>query len=201
MIAVILLQLLERKKDKRNTNWYLQALRISFRAAMDIAAHGINAYQIRRVPGFASIPIGGLILLWACQPRITWLEIVYVWFKTKKDKRYTKPALTLGHDLLLVIAAITYTGIAVHFANRHGYFQRTPSEPPVRLDALLLYAGAALSLFTTGIIIIYPILEILDGGESPGHTIILGMYFLAAGALYIAGWLFWAGFVKLSWDL
>ena len=178
-------------------------------------AHAINAYQIRRVPGFASVPTGGLILLWACQPRIAWFDLfrLIIPRRLRGKKCFPKLVPTLGRELLLEIVALVYMGIAIHFADRHGYFRVKASDPAVPSDAKLLYAGATLTLPIT-------ILCLLLSGAAlqglmvddkkavennrqagDGMWVMVLIYGLLAGIIYMSTWLFWAGFIKLSGDL
>lgn len=132
MITTIALR--QRTATQWGASYWLQTLRMIFPAAMDLAAHGISVYQIRRVPGFGSVPIGGLVLLWSCQPRIAWFDVFCLLKGLDEGKCYPKLAPTMGRKLLLLeIIATVYMGVATHFASWRGYYQVKFSDLAVPL--------------------------------------------------------------------
>ena len=167
------------------------------------------------IPGFASAPIGGLILLWTCQPRIAWFDLFSLIIRPPEGRRsYPKLVSTLGRELLLEIVTLVYMGVAIHFADRHGYFRVKASDPVVPSDAKLLYAGATLTLAIT--MLCLPLSSAVVGqlmlGDLKAHEgrnrkgkhqmrPAVFIYGLLAGMIYMSTWLFWAGFIKLSGDL
>lgn len=197
------------------------------RTALDLAANAINAYQVRSVPGFASTPFGGLMLLWACQPRIAWVDVLrlantssrrdtfsssimkFLFPRIKSGQCYPKLAPTLGRELLLEIVALVYMGIAIRFADLHGYFLVGAAVPS---DAKMLYIGAALSLASTVVVLAFSPLGLVfllkadrnayKKGERDMQDILVAVIFaLPVAFLYMATWIFWSGFIKLSGDL
>ena len=196
--------------------------------------------------------MGGLILLWSCRPRIAWLEVSLLAITKKIDKRFSEsrfkaflpkrlrddncyPDLVprLGRELLLEIVALVYMGIAIHFADLHGYFNVKASDPAVPSNAKMMYGGAVLSLaitimcpaFSTLLLVstmsrdrLALKIKVLGPGDpnksSEGdadeqirrngnfvNAMLAGIYVSNVVVLYMATWIFWAGFIKLSGDL
>lgn len=206
MIATIFL--CQKAATERDTSYLQQTLGIFFRTGLDLTAHGISAYQIRRVPGFSSVPIGGLILLWSCQPHIAWFDVFGLLEKLRGKKCYPKLAPTLGRELLMEIVALVY----IRIATQHGDYRVKPSDPAIPSDAKLLYAGSVLWMVITVFCLAFSILGLVlllmedksayNGGERKcAGGFLVAMYAPCVGILYMATWIFWAGFIKLSGDL
>ena len=169
----------------------------------------MESAHIRRVPGFGSVPIGGLILLWSCQPRIAWFDVFRLLKGLDEGKCYPKLAPTMGRELLLEIVATVYMGIATHFASWRGYYQVKFSDLAVPLDAKLFYAGAACSLVMAMLCLLNSsIRQVMLLRSDKGafvmrsrYNFTVGIYAPCASIPYIGTWMFWGGFTTLSGDL
>ena len=76
-------------------------------------------------------------------------------------KCYPKLVPTLGRELLLEVVALVYMGIAIRFADLHGYFNVKASDPAVPSDAKMLYGGAVLSLAITILCLVFSTLALV----------------------------------------
>lgn len=126
-----------------------------------------------------------------------------------------------------------YVGIAIRFADLHGYFNVKASDPAVPSDAKMLYGGAVLSLAITILCLVFSALALVmlmkrdrhalklkklgpgdptkssegdadeqtrRNGNGPPAVYVL-MFAPCVAVLYMATWIFWAGFIKLSGNL
>ncbi|KAH8766267.1 hypothetical protein BGZ57DRAFT_955649 [Hyaloscypha finlandica] len=93
---------------------------------LHVLSNAVNAILIQRTPGFASVNVGQLILLWCTRPRLAWMVMLY---------------------LMPLDAEQTIMGSAVTFARQQKLFNNgVLSHAQGGHDAITMYAGALMWL-------------------------------------------------------
>ena len=93
-------------------------------------------------------------------------------------------------------------GRTAHFAASHGYYvNQFPASAPDTWDANIMYAGALLYLVTAAVGIIgfvFAMVLVLDVDALPSGGLPGGVAVFFGAISWVATWLFWVGYVKVS---
>jgi hypothetical protein len=73
---------------------------------LHVLSNAVNAILIQRTPGFASVNVGQLILLWCTRPRLAWMVMLYLMPMDAEQTMYTGAAAsTLFAEVILQLAS------------------------------------------------------------------------------------------------
>jgi len=200
----------------RNTSYGIQFVFMMGRVCSEFIGHAINAYQVKQSPGFSSVSMRHLILLWVVRPRIAWVGLFLLLQKPKPRKFHSSVVSNLGSEIVIEIVSAIYMGVTVHFASKNGYYLVDSLRPDDALTiptaAKKLYAGALMGLILlfinlpiAAIALVFVMGQYERVGRGKEYDTAMGlpvaMFGPVTAFIYVAQWLFWAGFILLSGDL
>jgi hypothetical protein len=138
---------------------------------LHIASNAINAYITRKTPGYESVSIGALILLWCTRPRLAWMIAVLIPWQAEEAMYFSVAASTLLAEVVLQLFAAYTMGKAVQYGRAQRFYKRHAFDgAPHAEDALLMYAGAVLWLVVIFFAILACFYVILDLSKLLGNT-------------------------------
>ncbi|KAI9771829.1 MAG: hypothetical protein M1840_001599 [Geoglossum simile] len=118
-----------------------------FGVALHLVSNYINAYIIKRTPGFGGVSIGDLVLVWCTRPRVAWLSILLIKIQLNDQVYISVAVSSIVAELLLQMIGSYYMGLGANYARRRNFY------PVGRLKfagiqgaAKLMYVGALLWL-------------------------------------------------------
>jgi hypothetical protein len=83
--------------------WWLSGI---LTIALHVVSNAINAVLIQRTPGFASLNVGQLVLLWCTRPRLAWMVMLYLLPREAEATMYTGAAAsTLFAEIVLQLVS------------------------------------------------------------------------------------------------
>lgn len=136
-------------KPEGSGMWVLTSL---FFLGLSIAANFINAYLIRSAPGFGSVSLGDLVLLWCSRPRLAWSAALLVFVGKERGVYFTTGASALISEIVLQSLGAVYLGRTVDFAALHSFYRVGRGDTVVMgwAYALMMYVGALLWILAVG---------------------------------------------------
>jgi hypothetical protein len=121
--------------------------------ALQLGSNVVNAVVIKSTPGFASVNIGHLTLLWCTRPRLAWLVVVLIPWQAREAMYFGVAASNLVAEIVLQLISSYYIGKATNYARRQKFYVQGSTarlaEVPRGSNATTLYAGALLWLIVT----------------------------------------------------
>lgn len=187
--------------DSSTKRWFLSG---AISAGLSMGANAINAKLIKQTPGFGSISVTQLVLLWCARPRLSWLGgLLAIIGEDKMNYTALGASCTIAEGILQAVACF-YMGRTAHWGVMLGYLKggHLDGIPGVH-DAKLMYAGSLLWLITIAFVflpwgfLVWPSSEEKDEYASS----VLGIIFCCCMIVPLIGqWLFWAGFIGLAGD-
>jgi hypothetical protein len=129
--------------------WPLVALLF---VGLGIAVNFGNALIVRATPGFGSISVVDLVLLWCSRPRVSWMAACFVFVGKENGVYFSTGASALVAELVLQAMGAVYLGRSVHFAAIRNYYYSGHVNGVVVSgeNALLMYSGALLWIVAIG---------------------------------------------------
>ncbi|KAN0102623.1 hypothetical protein V8E51_010936 [Hyaloscypha variabilis] len=136
-------------------------------AGLLVASNYANAVIVRSTPGYSSVPVAQLMLLWCSRPRISWVAVLLIWMQKEQSMYFALGASALVSEAILQILTAVYLGQTVHFASSNGYYVYSSSVRgvPNGSDALIMYIGALIWAISVGATILQIILSFLGVGR------------------------------------
>jgi hypothetical protein len=84
--------------------WWLSGI---LTISLHILSNAVNAILIKKTPGFASVDVGQLVLLWCTRPRVAWMVMLYLLPREAKETMYTGAAAsTLFAEVILQLVSL-----------------------------------------------------------------------------------------------
>ncbi|KAF2475222.1 uncharacterized protein BDR25DRAFT_310647 [Lindgomyces ingoldianus] len=118
-----------------------------FTVLLHIASNAIAALIIKRTPGFGSVEIGQLILLWCTRPRLAWMIVALIPFQASEEIYFSVASSTMIAEVILQTLGGYYMGVATNYARRQKFYQRSRlAKTPKGRDAMIMYAGSIMWL-------------------------------------------------------
>ncbi|KAF2647552.1 hypothetical protein K491DRAFT_299178 [Lophiostoma macrostomum CBS 122681] len=114
---------------------------------LHVASNAIAALMIKQTPGFGSVDVGQLILLWCTRPRLAWMIIALIPFQASNEIYFSVASSTLIAEVFLQILGGCYMGVATNYARRQKWYQVGHLTRTARgRDAMVMYAGSIMWL-------------------------------------------------------
>jgi hypothetical protein len=114
-------------------------------ACLNICANLINAYVIRKTPGYERVPIGGLVLLWCTRPRLAWMSLFLAMVQPEDGMYLGSAASAITSEAILQAFASVYFILTVKYGSEKQFYLIGHLDPyPRGVSAHIMYAGALL---------------------------------------------------------
>jgi hypothetical protein len=115
--------------------------------ALHLISNAIAARLIKSTPGFGSVPIGQLVLLWSTRPRAAWMIVALLPYQAREAIYFSVVTSTLLSEVLLQAIGAYYMFSITNYGRMQKFYsigRLTGGNIPHGHDALLMYAGAVL---------------------------------------------------------
>lgn len=187
--------------DSSTKRWFLSG---AISAGLSMGANAINAKLIKQTPGFGSISVTQLVLLWCARPRLSWLGgLLAIIGEDKMNYTALGASCTIAEGILQAVACF-YMGRTAHWGVMLGYLKGGHLDDiPGAHDAKLMYAGSLLWLITIAFVFLPWGFLVWPSSEEKNEyaSSVLGIIFCCCMIVPLIGqWLFWAGFIGLAGD-
>lgn len=186
-------------KNDDQKSWFYTFI---FPLGFQLGANAWIASLYQTALGFDSgFSVGDLTLFYTTRPRLSWLVLAFVMIWTKDRYIKATKAAAIAEFLLQLISSY-YSGMTVHFASKHHYYNPGHLTGENANDARLMYVGALISLifmFPTLCSLVFLVVRERDeyrpGGRLSSLFVIL---VIISCTSWLGSWLFWIGFVRLA---
>ncbi|KAK3381844.1 hypothetical protein B0H63DRAFT_511567 [Podospora didyma] len=116
-------------------------------ASVQIIANAINAIIIRQTPGYESVDVGRLILIWLMRQRLAWLAVGLPPLQFSEALYLSSATSALAAEVLLQLVSAFAIGYVANYGRvNEMYTPATTVDASLRREALLMYAGAMMWL-------------------------------------------------------
>jgi len=145
-------------KRKGSPHWVPMALLFT---SISLTANAVNAVIIKSTPGFASVSVAGLVLLWCSRPRIAWIGVILISVQEEEAMYFSTGISAVLSEIVLQSIGAVYLGLTANFARNYGFY--LPSEigyletkagmpDGTGSSAHLMYSGALLWCVFIGLV-------------------------------------------------
>lgn len=183
---------------------------------LQLAANAVIALLIKRTAGFrADFAVWELVLFFAARPRLSWIALGLFAIKSRKksEKRdfpwWPSFMSQFVAELILQLIALYIMGRTAHFAaNRGFYLVHTDLYRSLPSGARMMYSGALYYLIVGtfawfsafGLIskARSPTLDYWKTGSKVGTGSVITALIFSLTSVWLASWIFWAGFLRLA---
>lgn len=176
--------------------WIVQ-FGIHFGADVVVATFTIsaNGYDQNLMPN-----IGDLALYYMTRPRLAWIFLTAIGFFSPWRSLAKQ---TMICEIIMQVLGCYYFGRTAHFAAQNGYYSHLHYDH----NAQLMYAGALLTLITTGgsILALISVPFFIESHQEGDKDflecfVLAAVAFLVGMAAFVGRWLFTIGYVSLAGD-
>ncbi len=132
-----------------------------------IGVNFINAYLVQTTPGFSSVPMTELALLWLCRPRLSWVAILMVKVDWENGTYVSVGAAAVFSEVLLQALAGYYMVRTAIFAQTYHYYRVNfirRAVVPSGVSACTMYIGALLWCASIGFVLLHVVWTFLGLG-------------------------------------
>lgn len=144
----------------RASLWWLLTGPLS--CVLHIISNAISASLIKHTPGYESVDVGQLILLWCTRPRLAWMIVALVPFQADNEIYVSVASSTLIAEILLQSIGGYYMGVATNYGRLQHFYQPGRLKiAPNGKSAMLMYAGAVMWASVIGIALVTTVWSLL----------------------------------------
>ncbi|ATY60926.1 hypothetical protein A9K55_006440 [Cordyceps militaris] len=110
-------------------------------ASLHLVANWFNARIIQSTPGYETVPVFQLTLLWCSLPRLSWLTIAPAGVHRLRATEFSSSAVSLFAEMILQCFALYHMSLTVNYGRQHNFYFGGLANTKSGRAAMLIDAG------------------------------------------------------------